>query len=185
MAITDAQFGFVIADLIAALDTLGVPYTPGTFDGGLPADELIVILADMQTDIVTDPDGSRVAFNQIGGYAAVQAVVAEFVVVVGLDARINGYFAKTDLVALEALLVEQACEATGGYCTYTGRSMCDAHAGLGITPGAFGALVDDLLVALDNLGVPYALDGSQPIDALVLALADLEGQIVAPQVDCR
>lgn len=93
-------------------------------------------------------------FNQIGGMAAVQAVVTEFLTVVGGDSRINGFFATTDLTTLGRLLVEQICSATGGYCVYTGRSMAEAHAGMGVT------------------------DGSQPIDALLLALLDMRGDIV-------
>lgn len=117
-------------------------------------------------------------FNQIGGMAAVQAVVTEFLTVVGGDSRINGFFATTDLTTLGRLLVEQICSATGGYCVYTGRSMAEAHAGMGVTDADFDALVEDLLTALTNLGVPYALDGSQPIDALLFALLDMRGDIV-------
>jgi hemoglobin len=184
MAITDAQFMFVVSDLLAALDTLGVPYTASTFDGGLPADQLIGALAAMQTDIVTDAAGDTVAFNQLGGRAAVEAVVDEFIAVVGADSRINGFFATSDLDALNGLLVEQICEATGGYCTYSGRSMCETHDGMGVSESDFDALVGDLLAALDTLGVPYALDGSAVIDPLLLALVGMEGEIVDPQVDC-
>ena len=137
-----------------------------------------------QTDIVTDAAGDTVAFNQLGGRAAVEAVVDEFIAVVGADSRINGFFATSDLDALNGLLVEQICEATGGYCTYSGRSMCETHDGMGVSESDFDALVGDLLAALDTLGVPYALDGSAVIDPLLLALVGMEGEIVDPQVDC-
>ena len=141
-------------------------------------------LAAMQTDIVTDAAGDTVAFNQLGGRAAVEAVVDEFIAVVGADSRISGFFATSDLDALNGLLVEQICEATGGYCTYSGRSMCETHDGMGVSESDFDALVGDLLAALDTLGVPYALDGSAVIDPLLLALVGMEGEIVDPQVDC-
>ena len=51
-AITDDDFNALVEDLLASLDTLGVPYTAGTYDGGLPADQLIVALAGMHDDIV-------------------------------------------------------------------------------------------------------------------------------------
>ena len=180
MAITDAQFGALVGDLLAALDTLGVPYTAGTFDGGLPADSLITVLAGMQGDIVTDADGDQVYFNQLGGMAAVKAVVTEFLTVVGADARINGRFASTDLAALNALVVEQVCEATGGFCTYSGLSMSQAHAGMCIAQTEWDAFVEDFLTALDNLGVGYSstFDGSEIADALIVVLAGMEGDIV-------
>ncbi len=182
MAITDAQFNELVGDLLLSLDSLGVPYTAGTYDGGLPADSLILALAAMQPDIVTDPAGDIVNFNQIGGHAALEAVMDQFLLNVAADARINGFFAATDLVVLDELLVEQTCEATGGYCTYSGRSMCDTHAGMGVTTDDFNALVEDLLDALDTLGVPYALDGSQPIDALLFTLLAMEGEVTG--TDC-
>ena len=122
MGITDAQFSFVVTDLLGALDDNGVAYSPD-FAGGLPADQLILALAAMQSQIVTDPSGSTVLFNQLGGYAAIGAVVDEFLVQVGNDTTINGRFASTDMVRLRGLLVEQICQATGGYCVYSGRDM--------------------------------------------------------------
>jgi hypothetical protein len=50
--ITDDEFNALVGDYLAALDTLGVPYTADTFDGGLPADTLTLALAGMRSDIV-------------------------------------------------------------------------------------------------------------------------------------
>ena len=97
---------------------------------------------------------------------------------VAADPRINGFFAETDLPGLRALLIEQVCDATGGYCTYSGRDMKSAHAGLCIGSDDFDALVDDLLKGLDDLGVPYSTTGAQPIDALLSVLAGMKPDIV-------
>lgn len=181
MAITTAQFNALVGDLLAALDTLDVPYTAGTFDGGLPADTLLTALAGMAPDIIEDADGDEILFNQLGGYAAVGAVIDGLLTNVAADERINGFFADTDLPNLRRLLVEQVCAATGGFCVYTGRTMRESHAGLGITDDDFNALVEDLLAALDSLSVPYTagtFDGDLPADALITALAGMRGDIV-------
>jgi hemoglobin len=180
MAITDTQFSNMVEDLLSSFDNLGVPYTPD-FSGGLPADQLVLALASMQQDIVTDPTGSTVLFNQLGGHAAVQAVIDEFLVNVAADSRINARFATTDIARLNSLLVEQVCEATGGYCVYSGLDMLTAHTGMGITSEEFGYMVEDLLAAFDSLGVPYTsgtFNGGLPADSLVLALAAMETDIV-------
>jgi hemoglobin len=180
MAITDAQFDSMAGDLLATLDDLGVPYTAGTFDGGLPADILVSAILDMRGDVVTDAAGDLVYFNQLGGHAAVEAVIDGLLANVAADARINGFFATTDLVELDRLLVEQVCEATGGHCAYSGRDMATAHAGLCIGQADFDALVEDLLLALDALGVPYSanLDGSEIADDLLNVLLGMQGDIV-------
>jgi hemoglobin len=94
-------------------------------------------------------------YTRLGGNAAITAVVADFVNErVAKDARINSFFANVDLPNLERLLVEQIGEATGGPEVYTGRSMQEAHAGLGISVADFDALVEDLVISLDTFEVP-------------------------------
>ncbi|MEY3214536.1 MAG: hypothetical protein RIT28_5017, partial [Pseudomonadota bacterium] len=127
----------------------------------------------------TDDTGTEQSlYEQLGGETAIRAVVAEMVKNIAADGRINWMFANADLPGLESQLHDQICAATGGGCTYTGADMKTAHAGMAITDAQFNALVEDLLKALDTLGVPYALDGSQPIDPLLLALVGMQGDIV-------
>ena len=65
------------------------------------------------------------------------------------DTRITGRFATTDIRKLKGHLVEQVCMATEGPCIYSGRDMKTTHAGMKISNGDFGALVEDLVTALD------------------------------------
>jgi hemoglobin len=96
----------------------------------------------------------RSLYERLGGQGAIQAVVTKFIGNVGADKRINSYFATTDLKNLNKLLVEQVCMATGGPCSYSGRDMKTAHKGMKVTSAAFGALVEDLVSALDTFNVP-------------------------------
>ena len=90
----------------------------------------------------------------MGGKSAITAVVEDFVGRVAADNRINGKFANTDIPRLKALLVEQICQATGGPCTYTGRSMKATHAGMGVNNADFDALVGNLVTTLNQFKVP-------------------------------
>jgi hemoglobin len=112
-------------------------------------------------------------YDRLGGKDALVAVVETFVGKVGADKRINGYFASTDLTKLKMNLVNQICEATGGPCRYTGRSMKVTHAGMGVTDAAFGALVEDLVAALDQHKV-----GKAEKDELLAILGPMKGDIV-------
>jgi hemoglobin len=182
MAITDAQWGAVLGDFVGALDQMSVPYT-ADFSGDYPADRLVTAMAGMHDDIVTDPDGIVVLFNQLGGHDGVQALVNEFIREVGNDSRINGYFASTDMTRFNGLLVEQICDATDGYCVYSGRSMAEAHAGLGISQDDFTATVEDLLTAMDTLNIEYTpgtFDGGKPADELIIILAGMANDIIEP-----
>lgn len=93
-------------------------------------------------------------YERLGGKPAITAVVDQFVANVAADSRINGRFATTDIPKLKGHLVDQVCHATGGPCTYQGRDMKRTHVGMQITTADFGALVQDLVAALDKFNVP-------------------------------
>ena len=92
-------------------------------------------------------------YDRLGGHEAINAVVEDFVGRCAGDSRINGKFARTDIPRLKSMLQDQVCNASGGPCTYAGRSMADTHAGMGVTAGEFDALVEDLVATLNALGV--------------------------------
>ena len=112
-------------------------------------------------------------YTRLGGMDAIRAVVHDFVGQVAGDARINGFFRGVDIPNLERLLTEQICQATGGPCTYSGRSMRATHTGMNLTDAHFNALVEDLGAALDHFNVPAREKGE-----LVGALGGLNGDIV-------
>jgi len=112
-------------------------------------------------------------YERLGGQGAIQAVVTKFISNVGGDKRINGYFATADLKKLNKLLVEQVCMATGGPCSYSGRDMKTTHKGMKVTEAAFGALVEDLVAALDTFNVPAKEKGE-----LLGILGPMKGDIV-------
>jgi hemoglobin len=92
-------------------------------------------------------------YERLGGKDAITAVVGEFVGITAADPRVNKKFAKTNIDRLKFELVEQICAATGGPCKYTGRDMKTAHKHMGVTEGEFGALVENLVKALDKFNV--------------------------------
>jgi hemoglobin len=95
----------------------------------------------------------RSLYERLGGMESIGAVVDDFRDRVANDKRINQKFAKTDLGRLKKMLIDQICEASGGPCSYTGRSMKDAHAGMAVTDGEFTALVEDLVATLNHFKV--------------------------------
>lgn len=117
--------------------------------------------------------GEKSLYERLGGKPAIQAVVDDFVANVATDERINHFFAKTDIVRLKANLVDQICQGTGGPCTYTGRTMKEAHEGMGISTADFNALVEDLVKTLDKFKVPEKEKGE-----LLAILGPLKSDIV-------
>ncbi len=122
-----------------------------------------------------DPPAATL-YTRLGEKPAIEAVIDKFLSNVVADARINARFAHLDaggVARLRGHLVDQVCNATGGPCEYKGRNMVESHAGMNITEDEFNALVEDLVKALDELGVPEAEKGE-----LLGALGGMKGDIV-------
>ncbi len=98
-------------------------------------------------------------YQRLGGLPAIRAVVNDFVGNVAADKRINGFFAKANIPRLKQRLVEQICQGSGGPCKYTGKSMKQAHRGMGVGNGDFTALVEDLQKSLVKFKVPAKEQG--------------------------
>ena len=62
-------------------------------------------------------------YDRLGGLDAITAVTESWVARVGGDDRANGKFVRTDIDRLKKEVIDQLCEATGGPCSYTGRTM--------------------------------------------------------------
>jgi hemoglobin len=118
-------------------------------------------------------------YERLGGLDAIRAVVDSVVARQGGDDRINAKFVRTDLPHLKQNLVDQVCEATGGPCTYTGRSMRETHHGMGVTAGEFDALIQELEGALDEFNVPRTED--QELLGLLLPLREEIVEVQSPQ----
>jgi hemoglobin len=112
-------------------------------------------------------------YDRLGGKPAITAVVDDFVGRVAADTRINGKFANANIPRLKTMLVDQICQASGGPCTYTGRNMKSAHAGMGSGSSDFDALVGDLVATLNKFKVP-----EQEKNELLGALGPMKGDIV-------
>jgi hemoglobin len=93
-------------------------------------------------------------YDRLGGADAINALTESWVARVGGDDRANGKFVRTDIDRLKKEVVDQLCEAAGGPCTYTGRSMLETHAGMKVTAGEFDVVMQHLDAALDELNVP-------------------------------
>jgi hemoglobin len=151
-----------------------------------PADgafELRTALDEVQNEIAPPKDKKPMAaatlWDRLGGEKAVKAVVHDFVLAAAEDKKVNftrdGKFKLDDNAVkhLEKTLVELISENTGGPLKYTGKSMKEAHKGMGITDAEFDALGAVLVATLKKYKVPQA-----DIDELVKLVESTRKDIV-------
>ena len=134
---------------------------------------VIVCLALGLAACMSAPKRDDSLYRALGEREGIARAVDAILVHVLADARINDKFRATDPAELAPLLVDQICEAAGGPCTYRGRSMPEAHAGLKITDAQFAAFVEDVVAGLTDVGAPKDTQ-----DALLGALSPMKPEIV-------
>lgn len=117
--------------------------------------------------------GNASFYQELGGKAGIDAIVAEFVTIMLDDKRINATFEGVDFDRLRAKLAEQFCVVSGGPCVYTGKSMAESHEDLKVNNTQFNALVENLQLALERRGVP-----SRVQNRLLARLAPAQREIV-------
>ena len=99
----------------------------GTFGVFLLVSAFDLRASTRNTNSSTTTDPQKSLYERLGGEAAISAVVDDFAGRVLKDEKINKKFAKSDAPRLLFHLKQQVCAATGGPCTYTGKSMKDSH----------------------------------------------------------
>lgn len=112
-------------------------------------------------------------FLELGGIPGISQVVDGTLTAIENDDRIVDLFDGVDLGNLRSLLIEQICDAAGGNCTYSGRSMSETHEGLAITDAEFDIFVEHLVAAMNQARVP-----SEVQSRLAAVLLPMRGDIV-------
>lgn len=115
-------------------------------------------------------------YERLGGYNAIAAVVDDFVGRLVADKRFERFFtghSKDSLKRIRMHIINLLCEATGGPCNYTGRSMKDSHQGLNITEADWDAAAKHLVETLDKFKV-----GKREKDEVLAAVSKLKNDIV-------
>jgi hemoglobin len=95
--------------------------------------------------------------KRLGGYDAIAAVTDDFIGRLAGDKQLERFFDGVSADSQKKLrqhVVDQLCEATGGPCIYTGRTMKTSHTGLGISESDWQLAVKHLVATLDKVKVP-------------------------------
>lgn len=109
----------------------------------------------------------------LGGEQAIAVIVENFILEIARDERIIDHFEVSNVQRFRVMMNEHLCMVADGPCAYTGDSMIDTHAGMGVTEGDFNAIVENMMAAMDTAGIPLG-----PQNRLLARLATFRGEII-------
>jgi hemoglobin len=116
---------------------------------------------------------SRTIYRDIGGRDAVEAVVDDFYDRVLADERLAPYFDGMDMDELRSHQVQFISAVAGGPVEYSGVSMREAHAHLGIEEADFDLVGRYLQEALEANGV-----GGENVEAIMAEVVALKDPVL-------
>src|SRR6476469_2578585 len=110
------------------------------------------------TDLIAQVPGGNSLYTRLGGYNAIAKVIDDSATFIFADPVIGKYFiglGTNSKQRLRQLLVDQFCQAAGGPCVYTGRTMTLSHSGMdgGLGDNEFNAFANAVCQALDQNSV--------------------------------
>ena len=118
-------------------------------------------------------------YDRLGGVYNIATVVDDFIERLLVNETLNANpaireaRARVPKAGLKFHVTALVCEATGGPCKYTGRSMKEAHARLNINEAQWQAMVADFVETLDKFHVP-----KKEKEELITIVESTKGDIV-------
>lgn len=109
-----------------------------------------------------EPAQARSLYERLGGAYPIAVVVDDFVDrllvndILNANPAISEARERVPRQGLKFHVTTLVCQATGGPCRYTGRTMKEAHARLNITEKEWQAMLADFRKTLDKFSVPAA-----------------------------
>ncbi len=96
-------------------------------------------------------------YQRLGGQAAIDAAVDAFYVKVLADDRVKHFFEETNMARQHRKQKEFLSAAFGGPLPWTGKDMRKAHEDLDLKEEHFGAIAENLVATLKDLGISQEL----------------------------
>lgn len=112
-------------------------------------------------------------YRDLGAQAGIERIVDGLLDNIARDDRIFAAFKDTNIEHLRTMLIEQFCNLSGGPCAYTGVTMEKSHGGLHITEAQFNALVEDLILTMEQEHIAVSAQ-----NRLLALLAPMRPQII-------
>ncbi len=103
-----------------------------------------------------DKPAGKSLYQRIGGYDVIAGIVDDFLAQIRSApdfARFAGGRSRDSATRARQLVIDQICFMAGGPCTYIGRDMRTAHAGLKITDAEWDSMMEKFKVSLEKFKI--------------------------------
>jgi len=117
---------------------------------------LMALVIPAARSFAQDKPAGKSLYQRLGGYDVIAGVVDDFLVQLRSApdfARFGGGRSRDSLARTRQLVIDQICFLAGGPCTYIGRDMKTAHAGLKVTYAEWDSMMTKFKVSLEKFKI--------------------------------
>ena len=139
----------------------------------IPGEEPVDPYPQSDANAGARPFKGHTVLNAFHGRAGIDRIAEDLVSRLLVDRRISDIFKGQDERRLRRLLKEQFCYILNGGCSYSGRTMREAHKNMGLQTADVGALVEDLQAAMRKERVAFTAQ-----NRLLAKLAPMKRDVV-------
>ncbi len=118
--------------------------------------KLVLLVAFTSMFSIQPVSAEQTLYSRLGGYDALAAVVDDLMGRLAADhqvGRVLKYIPESRFLYVRQMMVDFLCAATEGPCKYIGKSMIEAHKGMGLTQSDWNLTVAHLKVTLNKFNV--------------------------------
>jgi len=117
---------------------------------------IIVVLSVLFSACQTSASNDNSLYIALGETPGIERIVDQAIIEIQYDQRISHHFESTNWNRFREKQIEHICQLSGGGCEYTGDTMIDVHAGMNISEAEFNAVADNIMTAMEKLGIPIS-----------------------------
>jgi hemoglobin len=117
----------------------------------------VLIYCFLLLSACTSPRPQQTLYTQLGGLGMIENIADAFINEIGDSDRLYPFFEDSSVDRFKEKFVEHICMISNGPCEYTGDSMQDVHANMGINEAVFNHTVEALIDAMSTVGVSHRL----------------------------
>lgn len=93
-------------------------------------------------------------YDALGEYEGITKITHQLILNIAKDERVKHRYKGANMQRFKKGMSDYVCVVVGGPCEYTGDTMKMVHAGHNYTNTEFNAIVDDLILAMEQLDIP-------------------------------
>ena len=97
---------------------------------------------------------SQSLYDALGQYEGINKITHQLILNIAKDERVKHRYKGVNMSKFKKGMSDYVCAVVEGPCTYSGDNMKLVHAGYNYTNTEFNAIVDDLILAMEQCGIP-------------------------------